>query len=70
MKRVNRIDMYAKHMCLSIDFGINPDNLDIVYPCKRCGRATRLEKNRVLYCLMCSTAFLHPRYNWSKDKIE
>jgi predicted RNA-binding Zn-ribbon protein involved in translation (DUF1610 family) len=70
MKKVNRYNMYAKNMCLSRDFGINPDNKEIEYPCKHCGRKTRLEKNRVLYCYMCTRGHLHPRYNWEKDIIE
>ena len=52
------------------NFGFeHPLKKERVYPCRSCGRDTRLVKDRVLYCMMCSRGYLHPRYNFISDRI-
>jgi len=63
------IDRNAKNMVLSLDFGINPDNQVLIYPCIHCGRDTKVIQNRVIYCIMCQVASIHPRYDWNTDRL-
>jgi hypothetical protein len=69
MKHSSRYNAMAQNDYLDL-FGImHPENKERVYPCRSCGRDTRLVRDRVLYCYMCSRGFLHPRYNFILDKI-
>lgn len=68
MKLVDRINMNAKNMSLVNDFSFT-NYAPNVYLCNRCQQEIKLYQARVLYCRKCHIGRLHPKYNFTLDRI-
>lgn len=68
MKHIDRVNLGIKNHSLKRDFGF-PDYSPHEYPCLNCGQELKLYQVRVLYCRRCHKGKLHPRYNFTLDRI-